>query len=72
MNHSYFTTHESPQTDRQKSLLAKQYYSGFELAHDTYNALSAASDGRIYYVLSSQSLERSGQFYCYDPATDKV
>ncbi len=33
-------------------LLAKCYYSGFNLAHDTYNAIAKASDGRIYYVLS--------------------
>ena len=53
-------------------LTAKKYYSGFKLAHDTYNALSMASDSKIYYVLSSESIETGGQFYCYDPVTDKV
>lgn len=52
-------------------LTAKWYYSGFPLAHDTYHAISAASDGKIYYVLSSQSEETGGQMYVYDPATDK-
>ena len=54
------------------SLIATRYYSGFLLAHDTYNAISAASDGRIYYVLSSQSIDEGGQVYVYDPRTDKT
>ncbi len=54
-----------------KSLIAKRYFSGFGKAHDTYNAISAASDGKIYYVLSSNSLE-SGQIHRYDPETDRT
>lgn len=54
------------------SLEAKHYYSGFELAHDTYNAISCASDGKIYYVLSSESIEKGGQFYVYDPISDQI
>jgi hypothetical protein len=53
-------------------LEARRYYSGFALAHDTYNAISAASDGKIYYVLSSESYEQGGQMYVYDPQTDKT
>lgn len=55
-----------------KTLTAKRYYSGFDLAHDTYNAISAASDGRIYYVLSSESYDIGGKIYVYDPKTDKA
>jgi len=55
-----------------KTLTAKKYYSGFELAHDTYNAISAASDGRVYYVLSSESYDIGGKIYVYDPKTDKT
>ena len=54
------------------SLTARHYYSGFPLAHDTYNALSAASDGKIYYVLSSASAEQGGQMFCYDPQSDRI
>ena len=53
-------------------LIARTYNSGFDLAHDTYNGMSVASDGRIYYVLSSESYETGAQMYCYDPATDKI
>ena len=48
------------------NLIAKHYYSGFELAHDTYNAITAASDGKIYYVLSSQAIDQGGKMYAFD------
>lgn len=54
------------------SLTAKAYFSGFELAHDTYNAITAASNGKIYYVLCSESYEVGGQMYAYDPAIDQT
>ncbi|MBN1845584.1 MAG: hypothetical protein JW810_07865 [Sedimentisphaerales bacterium] len=53
-------------------LVARTFNSGFELAHDTYNGMGAASDGRIYYVLSSESHETGAQMYRYDPATDGI
>jgi hypothetical protein len=53
-------------------LIAKHYYSGFDLAHDTYNAISPASDGKIYYVLSSPSIDIGGQMYSYDPDNDET
>ena len=53
-------------------LIAKPYFSGFKKAHDTYNALSAASNGKIYYVLSSESIEEGGKLCVYDPLTDQT
>ena len=53
-------------------LIAKHFFSGFDEAHDTYNAISAASDGKIYYVLSSQLPDKGGQMFVYDPKTDKT
>lgn len=53
-------------------LTARTFNSGFPLAHDTYNGMGTGSDGRIYYVLSSESHEVGAQVYCYDPATDAV
>jgi sugar phosphate isomerase/epimerase len=53
-------------------LTARAYNSGFELAHDTYNGMSTGSDGRIYYVLSSESYKIGAQMYCYEPANDKI
>lgn len=55
-----------------KSLTAKTFDSGFADAHDTYNALSAASDGRIYYVLSSEKHDVAGRMFCYDPSTGSI
>ena len=41
----------------QPTLTAETHNSGFALAHDTYNGLSSASDGRIYYVLSTEPFD---------------
>lgn len=71
MNPTYDRLPES-QIPTSNILTATKYYSGFELAHDTYNALTMASDGKIYYVLCSQSIDIGGQFYCYDPILDKT
>jgi hypothetical protein len=54
------------------ALTARIHDSGFALAHDTYNGMGAASDGRIYYVLSSQSHEVGAKMFRYDPAADKI
>jgi len=65
----------TPDQNKNKSgkyLEAERYFSGFHLAHDTYNAISRASDGNIYYILSSESLEIGGQFYVYKPGEDKI
>ncbi|AEI48319.1 hypothetical protein [Runella slithyformis] len=57
---------------KEASLTAKAYFSGFESAHDTYNAITAAGNGKIYYVLCSESYEVGGQMYSYDPTTDQT
>ncbi len=53
-------------------LIAKTYNSGFADAHDTYNGMSVASDGKVYYVLSSERFDVGGQMYSFDPATEKI
>jgi hypothetical protein len=50
-------------------IIATVYNSGFEHAHDTYNGISSASDGKIYYVLCSQLMDVAGQMYSFDPKT---
>lgn len=57
---------------RTKELIAETYDSGFEYAHDTYNALSKASDGKIYYILSSDTIDVSGKMYVFDPDSGTV
>jgi hypothetical protein len=56
----------------QARLVARTYNSGFPLAHDTYNGMRTARDGRIYYVLSSESFKVGARMFCYDPAADKI
>ncbi len=65
-------TAESASPGSSGRLVARTYNSGFELAHDTYNGMGTGSDGKIYYVLSSESYEVGAQMYCYDPVTDKI
>ncbi len=53
-------------------LHAQFYDSGFALADDNYNACFRASDGKIYYVLASGSVETGAQMFAFDPTTKKV
>lgn len=53
-------------------IIATVYNSGFEHAHDTYNGISSASDGKIYYVLCSQLMDIAGQMYSFDPKTGTI
>jgi len=53
-------------------LTAHIYNSGFDLAHDSFNGISSASDGKIYYVLSSQNIDVGAQIFSFDPATEKT
>jgi hypothetical protein len=54
------------------NLTAKTYDSGFADSHDTYNGISVASNGKVYYVLCSEKVEVGGQMYSFDPAMEKI
>ncbi len=62
----------NPIIEKTPQLQAEPYYSGFSLVHDTYNAITAASDGRVYYVLCSESHAVGGRVYRYDPETNRT
>lgn len=55
-----------------RRISARVFNSGFRDAHDTYNGISVASDGKVYYVLCSTSIDFGGRVYRYDPATDEI
>jgi hypothetical protein len=55
-----------------QNITASVYDSGLSISHDSYNAISTASDGRIYYVLSTESVDVGAQMYVFDPATHKT
>ena len=55
-----------------KKITAKVYNSGFALGHDSYNAMGNGSDGKIYYVLSSESIDQGAKMFCFDPKTEQI
>jgi hypothetical protein len=52
-----------------RRLLARVFDSGFPDAHDSYNAIGVASDGKVYYVLSSERHDVAARMFVLDPAT---
>ncbi|MEN6603514.1 MAG: hypothetical protein ABFD86_13965, partial [Bryobacteraceae bacterium] len=52
-------------------LAARWHDAGFT-GDDSYNAVTAASDGKIYYVICAHKIDLGAQMFSYDPATDKV
>ena len=64
--------HAQPSSPEPRKLIARTYNSGFPEAHDTYNGLSSASDGRIYYVLSTDRFDVSARMFVFDPATRQI
>lgn len=68
---------QSPKTGFKPSatpgiLQAHFYNSGFHYADDNYNACFRASNGKIYYVLCSGSVNVGAQMFEYDPATGRI
>jgi len=55
-----------------RKLTARMISSNFPEGHDTYNGMGTGSDGKIYYVLSTEPHDLGGRMYCYDPKKDKV
>ncbi len=53
-------------------LTARVFNSGFPLSHDSYNSMGTGSDNKIYYVLSSESVDQGAKMFSFDPATSKI
>lgn len=53
-------------------LIARVHKSGFEQSHDNYNSCFHASNGKVYYVLCSASIDVGAQMYSMDPSSGKV
>ena len=56
----------------EKHPTATAYNSGFADAHDTYNGMGMGSNGRVYYVLSSEKHDVAAQMYSFDPVTGAI
>ena len=55
-----------------RKLVANTYNSGFPEGHDTWNSMGSGSDGRIYYVLSSERHDIGGKMFVFDPKTQRI
>ena len=55
-----------------KKLTARRFDSGFPLSHGTFNGMLCATDGKVYYVLCSDSIEIGAQMYSYNPSTGQI
>lgn len=55
-----------------RPLVAQWFDSGFPFSHHSFNSLGVASDGRVYYVLSTAAIDVAGQLFRYDPATHEI
>src|SRR5664279_658878 len=66
------STSAQPESRQPPKLTARIHPAGFALAHDTFNGMGAGSNGKIYYVLSSESYETGAQAYSFDPATSQT
>lgn len=53
-------------------LTAAIHDSGHDMNHDTWNGMGVGSDGRIYYVLCSESVDRGAQMFSFDPPTGRI
>ena len=55
-----------------QGLTVRTFNSGFREAHDTYNGISVASDGNVYYVLCAQTIDVGGKVYRFAPISDEI
>jgi hypothetical protein len=55
-----------------KRIIAHAYDSGFPLSHDSYNAISVASDGNVYYVLSTESVDTGAAMFRLRPGSQRI
>lgn len=53
-------------------LVATSYNTGFKQAGNTWNSISTASDGKIYYSFSTTDADQGARLYAYDPDTDEI
>lgn len=61
-----------PKSDPRGVLPARWHDSGFPAGDDHYNALTAASDGKLYYVLCSKGIGTGARMFSFDAATGQT
>ncbi len=58
--------------DQESPLFAISYDTGFSHADDTWNSLSTASDGKIYYSFSTVDVDQGAQLHVFDPVSEQI
>jgi hypothetical protein len=53
-------------------LHARLYNSHFPIGDDNYNACFQASNGKVYYVIASASVDTGAQMFAFNPATQSI
>lgn len=62
----------NPPAETPEVLVATSFNTGFDLAGNTWNSLSTASDGKIYYSFSTTDADQGAMFFSFDPATGEI
>ncbi len=62
----------APAAGGSPEIQARVHESGFRRADSNFYALTTASDGRIYYTLSSHNIDTHARAYRFDPRADRV
>jgi hypothetical protein len=55
-----------------KTIIAKTFNSHFAIGHDSYNGMGTGSDGKVYYVLSSEDVNQGAKMFCLDPKSQRI
>lgn len=53
-------------------VLAEAYDPGFDEGDSNYHSLISASDGRIYFTVSTHRHDRHARLFCFDPSVRKM
>ena len=60
------------QLSRANGLVARSHNSNFEKGGTSWVSTSVASDGKIYYTISTSDVDQGAKIFSYDPKTDET
>lgn len=57
---------------KSNGLVARSHNSDFEMGGTSWVSVSAASDGKIYYTISTSDVDQGARIYVHEPETDET